>query len=197
MMPFSRSQKKTRMCRLVLEETDESTVSGSIPACVNIDAYILIIKYNFSVKVPFITSSMVWLHLCNSNEWILFICWWLTPNHTHTECGGKFPQAGGQSSGRQTEREVLEQWDRAECRQEKLHKDTICMQWLATPSSWVIAWHDRVVDDITALTGPKIRTRPVSPSGVSWCFSRASVCGGSPVGMKAGCWSCMLARACW
>lgn len=29
------------------------------------------------------------------------------------------------------------------------------------------------------------------------CFGFANMCRDSPVGMKAGCWSCMLARACW
>lgn len=70
-------------------------------------------------NVPLITSSFAWLYLGNSNWWILFICWLLGFHLiTHTEHGGKFPQAGGHLSGCQTQRGVLEQRDRDECRRE-------------------------------------------------------------------------------
>lgn len=46
--------------------------------------------------------------------------------------------------------------------EEKLHKDTKCMQWLLTPSSLVIPYHDRVIHSIKTLTEPSIRRRPVS-----------------------------------
>lgn len=148
---------------------------------------------------PLITSSIARLYLGNSNEWILLICWWLTirfwPNHTH---GARWEVSTG--------RRPVQRMSDVEASVGATRPGWVPKRsWHKTQfaCSGYLHLHQYLFHNMT-LSFTASRPWQNQADGVSlyllcvrWCFSRTSVCGGSPVGMKAGCWSCMLARACW